>query len=595
MLGRTKILIGLLVAFALVGLFVRFGFGAGPDPTRGPDATAVALGTPLPRATTTPTPDKGPVKISILTTDTKFEWLDAVTKEFNAASPKTTYGRLIQVEILREGGPGDSEQKILAGTLQPVLWSPSDLSGLAMVNQVLKDRGQAPLVSGNVKDKCPPVVYVPTGFAMQRPMAEALGWPDKPIGWKQIIELASDPHGWDRYGHSEWRQFTFGHSHPQYSSTGFGLMASLAYAAAGKIADLTPSDVKSEKVKDAFRKVEKNTYQYGTSTTALLNPMEKYGPTYLHAAMASETAVLYPFIHKRPRDYYFVFVFPAEGTYWLDNPTCILEASWVNVEQQEAAKTYRNFLLSSAAQNKAVKIGLRPAIAGIDIDCPICLNAGTDPHNSPQTVPPLQPVSGATHDAIIDVFKETKKKATTLVLLDTSTTMQGEKWKNALAGSLEFLKQLDRDDEIFVYIFSDTVMPLPPMGRVGEVEEELSKRLGGVYPKGKTVLYDAVCMAATRVEQLRAEDETAREPRLYGIVLLSDGQDTDSKRTLNDMLSLCLPTGEDVRTVKVYTIGYGDDADKDLLTRIATRTNGKFYEANPQNIKDIYLKISAEQ
>ena len=163
-------------------------------------------------------------------------------------------------------------QKIAAGELQPVLWSPGDSSSVNQANQLRKDKGQVPIAS----EQCPSIVYVGTGFALWRPMAEALGWPDKPIGWKQLIELARDPQGWGRYQHPEWDQFTFGHSHPEYSSTGFSMLASLAYAAAGKTADLTPADVKSEVVKNAFRQVEKNTYLYAavrsTSTSASSSP-----------------------------------------------------------------------------------------------------------------------------------------------------------------------------------------------------------------------------------------------------------------------------------------------------------------------------------
>jgi Ca-activated chloride channel family protein len=96
------------------------------------------------------------------------------------------------------------------------------------------------------------------------------------------------------------------------------------------------------------------------------------------------------------------------------------------------------------------------------------------------------------------------------------------------------------------------------------------------------------------VDQLRADHEAAGEKRLYGIVVLSDGQDTASRKTENDMFS-CLPSGEDVEGVKVFTIAYGDDADKDLLLRVANRTNGKTFSGDPDTIERVYTAISAEQ
>jgi Ca-activated chloride channel family protein len=57
----------------------------------------------------------------------------------------------------------------------------------------------------------------------------------------------------------------------------------------------------------------------------------------------------------------------------------------------------------------------------------------------------------------------------------------------------------------------------------------------------------------------------------------------------------CLPSGEDVEGIKVFTIAYGDDADKDLLLRVANRTNGKTFSGDPATIERVYTAISAEQ
>ena len=119
--------------------------------------------------------------------------------------------------------------------MQPVLWSPADISWVEQANERLRAKDQPPVVT----EQCPRIVYAATGFAMWRPMAEAMGWPDKPIGWKQIAELAGDPQGWAKYGHPEWGQFKFGHAHPEQSSTGMSMLTTLAYAAAGKTSGLT--------------------------------------------------------------------------------------------------------------------------------------------------------------------------------------------------------------------------------------------------------------------------------------------------------------------------------------------------------------------
>ena len=103
---------------------------------------------------------------------------------------------------------------------------------------------------------------------------------------------------------------------------------------------------------------------------------------------------------------------------------------------------------------------------------------------------------------------------------------------------------------------------------------------------------DALCAGVSTAEADRKADRAAGVQRLYGVVLLSDGQENKSKQW--DVFA-CLPTGEDVEGVKVFTIAYGSDADANLLKKIAERTNGKTFKGDPKTIEQVYLAISAEQ
>ena len=108
-------------------------------------------------------------------------------------------------------------------------------------------------------------------------------------------------------------------------------------------------------------------------------------------------------------------------------------------------------------------------------------------------------------------------------------------------------------------------------------------------------MYDAICMAAMEINQVQNLDLQAGENRLYGIVLLSDGQDTASQTSKETMFNQCLPSGETAEGVKIFTIAYGDDADEELLEEIAVHTNGRAYTADPDNIEEVYRQISSEQ
>ncbi len=581
---QTLIVLAAVGIFALVGLILRL--------PRQEDTKPDLITSTEPKSVLEPRSiNYGPVNISIITSDTKAEWLEKATERFNNADIRLKGGNPVHVEILREGAPLGIQESILNGTITPTIWSPGEISWVDSANQIRKDLGKPPLVT----EVCPPIVYAATGFAMWRPMAESMGWPDNPIGWDEIVALAADPQGWASYGHPEWGTFKFGHAHPEQSTTGFTMMATLVYNALDRTNGLTPEMVKSEPVREAFRAVEAHTYHYGLSTRGLMTLMAQRGPSYLHAVTSSETSTLKTNeVQKDILQFPFVFIFPAEGTFWMDNPFCILDADWVSAEQHEAAVLYRDFLLADEQQDLAVTIGLRPADPKIGLHAPISLEYGTDPRVSPQIVPPLAVVDGDTGAAIVDLFKETKKKANVVIVLDISQSMLGDKIKNAIQGTINFIGRLAKDDQVYVYLFNDTLQELQPGGKVGNVSESLIEKLNGLFVSGNTALYNAICQGVTKSLELEKADEARGEDRLYGMVVLSDGDDTNSQITENDMFR-CLPSGEDVKEVKIFTISYGDDANQDLLLKIANRTNGKTFVSDPESIDEIYLSISAEQ
>ena len=546
-------------------------------------------------APATPTATKYPpdaVVITIMTADTKAEWLKAATESFNKAGYKTSQNHPIYVEMQQEKSPGDNDQAIKDGTFRPTIWSPGEISPVDLANQLMRDQGKPLLVT----EPCTPTVYAATGFAMWRPMAEALGWPDEPIGWDQIAELAADPQGWATYGHPEWGTFKFGHSHPEYSTTGLTMLATLAYNELDRTEGLTPELVRSDSVREAFKAVETDTYHYGLSTRRLMELMAQRGPSYLHAVTSSETSTLKTNdVSKDQLAFPLVFIFPAEGAFWMDNPFCIMNGAWVSPEQHEAARLYFDYLMAPAQQDLAVTIGLRPANPAVALHAPIDLAHGTDPRANPRTIPPLAAIDGSTRSAIIDLFKETKKKATLIVLLDTSGSMQGNKLSAAIDGTVDFLHRLAKEDDLYFYHFDTKVTPLQPSGRAGKVIEQLEPQIKSLGAGSGTALYQAICDAVKTAENVRQVDQRAGEQRLYGVVVLTDGQDGDSKISLDTLLNSCLPSGEDVSGIKIYTIAYGGDANEQLLKQIAAQTNGKMFTSTVNNIREIYLNISAEQ
>lgn len=547
--------------------------------------------TPSAADATTVAPPANSISIEISSSNTKEDWMNAVVAQFNAEQHKVASGDVVFVTV-KHVTSGGSQKAILDGTSQPVVWSPGDQSWVDEANRVWRDRNGTLLIP----DACTQTVFAPIGFAMWRPMAEALGWPDKPIAWDDIVKLSADPQGWESLGHPEWGQFKFGHTHPDYSNVGLLSMTTLAYSALSKTEGLTADEVYSDAVVQAFAGVEQNTYHYGLQSRPLMQILAQRGPEYLHAVTTSEAETLKTNVdYAATMRYPLVFIFPAKGTFWSEQPYCILDGDWVSDPQKEAAGIFKDYLLDKKQQEMAITYYLRPVDSSIPLHAPLTLDSGTDPRVTTESIPALVSPSAEVSSAVKDVFHQTKKKATILLLLDISGSMEGDKMKSAIASSVNFVERLDPNDEIYLMVFGGDgdVFELGG-GRAGDISEDLTNKLNGLFANGGTPLYDGICSATQKINEVQAAHETNNENRLYGIVVLSDGQDTASANTQNQMFN-CLPSGESVEGTKVFTIAFGDDADADLMLRIANRTNGKTFKGDPASIESIYNAISAEQ
>ncbi|MGD9101016.1 MAG: VWA domain-containing protein [Anaerolineae bacterium] len=577
-MNRTRVVFVVIILGALS--IVCLGFAAQFLSELGAEDEADA-GTPLPA---------GAVVVEIHSSNTKQDWMDQVVASFNAGG-HTVNDKPIVVTVAHVGS-GSSMNNILDGKIQPVVWSPGSDLWVTSINQAWQDRTGGHLI----RSECPATLRLPLAIAMWRPMAEALGWPDAPIGWDDLAALSTNPDGWAAHGHPEWGEFKFGHPHPEHSNSGMLSLVAEVYSAAGLVEGLTVEAVKSQAVIDDVGAVEQRVFHYGKKDTDILLRMTQRGPEYLHAVTSYEANVIkWNRDHGSELRFPLVAIYPDDGTFWVENPYCILDAAdWVSDEQEQAAVTFRDYLLSSQQQALAVDWGLRPANPGVSLHAPIDLAHGAVPAITIDQVPHLAYPSDEVVRHILDVWHQVKKKATVVLVLDTSGSMQGDKIKNAVEGAATFVEQMDPADEIYVVPFATVVMELPTSGTVGQVGEQLRVSLRGLFAEGATALHEVVIYSVDRVEALKAEDEAAGERRLYGIVLLSDGKnEMDGGPSENDMLSR-LPSGTEASGVKIYAIAYGDDADLNVLTTLANRTNGKQFAGDVEDIEAVYFLISSE-
>lgn len=533
----------------------------------------------------TPTggPSRNALVVRMLYGSEKQAWIEAVTAAFNAQQIPSPSGKPIFIQAVPLGS-GDALEQIVSGQEQPVIWSPASSLLLPLANERWAEQHPGTTF---VDSTPPPLVLSPVVIAMWRPMAEALGWPEQPLGWQNLARLTSDGTTWATFDHPEWGPFQFGHTHPEYSNSGLTSILAMGYAAAGKTRGLTLADVAQPTVTQLIADVERGVIHYGESTGFFADQMFSRGPAYLSAAVLYENLVVqsydttrYP---QRPLDV--VAIYPEEGTFWSDHPFVIPAAPWVTDELRAAAITYREFLLARPQQAQAMEFGFRPADPAIPIGAPLTSEHGVDPEQ-PETL--LEVPDAAVIAAVLTAWHEQKKPVSVEVVLDTSGSMQEERRLEQAKTALKvFVDQLADRDQLGVTVFNSTTTTLTPLTELGPKRQELARQLDGLFPAGGTRLIDTV---STVYQRMAAEPAGER---IRALVVLSDGADTESSGSAAQLQQL-LHTDEGGSSIKVFTIAYGTGSDVDtaLMRTIAEASGATTYTSDPRSIEQVYRAIA---
>jgi Ca-activated chloride channel homolog len=518
-----------------------------------------------------------PIRVSFAYSTNQEELLLPLIDRFNKDGHELD-GR--PVEIVAEGvSSGDAEAKIAARTLKPTIWSPaSGLWGLLLNHQT--DAEWAPAVS-------PALVRTPLVLAMWKPEAQALGWPREPIGFAKILELATSKRGWGAYGLPTYGQFKLGHTNPDFSTSGLSFVTAQYYTATGKRKGLTEADVRLASVRAKVRQVEQSIVHYGDTGSFFVDQLKAHGPGYISAVAMEEVTLLDYNRTKRKGSLPLVAVYPAEGTFYFDNPLMTLRAPWVGRQQARAASVFKRWLVARITPKLAAKYGYRPGDVRLKPAAPI---------DRAHLVDPAQPlvVLGAPEPrvlaAIQSAWHQDRKPANIAVVVDVSGSMQDEdKLLEAQKGLRVFLRQFSPRDRVGLLTFSERVHQIVPVDLMSVNLGPLQAAVDNLIPGGGTAVYDATARGVDVIAALK--DST----RINAVVVLTDGADNESHITSTALVRKLRAASENSETnIRVFTIAYGKSgADKDVLAEIAAASGGNDYAGDPAEIAAVYRQISS--
>ena len=163
--------------------------------------------------------------------------------------------------------------------------------------------------------------------------------------------------------------------------------------------------------------------------------------------------------------------------------------------------------------------------------------------------------------------------------IDVSGSMNDQgKLPAAKAAAETFVSRLRTIDQVELISFSDSQRVVVPF--TGD-QAAVLRGLNDLKAQGNTVLYDATDTAV---------NNTLRMQGTRVVIVLTDGEDTASKASLEGALATARQTH-----VPIYTIGLGSDVKDDVLARMAKETGGRYFKApRAEDLDAVFAQLTQE-
>lgn len=564
--------------------------------------------------------------------------LPAFVRRFNEGRYATVRGRPIQVDV-RLVNSGRIEREIISRVRDgvpvlralpdPTIVTPVTRHSLYRINQQL---GRA--VVDDAEAQSLATTWI--GIATFKDMAECLGWPQRQIGYEDIIALAEDPMGWDRFpcARIEWGQRPLvAFTDPNSSSTGRSVLFTLYSIAAGKSPDqLTEADVSDERVKAYLRRFQEQVAHY-VPDTLLLNCEIFGGPAYGHFFPIAEDNLvklykgrivltdpelerLFPCRQPTgtPIERDMVMIYPREGSAEHTHPAALVRASWVSADQAEGARRWIDFLHEESQQAAFMAAGFRPTGGGLSVQCPVCRQNGIDPAGPRVRIDPdrMPPAVGG---RIVGDWGDIKKPGVGVFVIDNSLAMVGATLDRVAQAVAKAIDDMYDRNSVGVISVAGTIRNRVDPQPVPENRAQLATALQQMQVANGSVMFEAIGQALTAAARAPAADKSVR-----AVVVLA-GAPANAGMPLHELVEMasvggrpilnctgfegtqsCLDAGGeqvDLRRVKgvrlregfpsipVYFIGIGESADAEAGRILAEATKSYFVRSSVDDLATV--------
>ena len=193
----------------------------------------------------------------------------------------------------------------------------------------------------------------------------------------------------------------------------------------------------------------------------------------------------------------------------------------------------------------------------------------------------------------VTFFNRTQLPIAMAILLDTSASME-DKLKTAQEAAIGFAKRLRESDLAEIIDFDSRVEILEKFTNDKEI---LEKAILQTSAGGSTSLHNAIYISLKELKKVQAR--SADEVRRQAIVVLSDGEDTSSLVSFEEVLDLAKRS-----ETSIYAIGLrakdaatsrGFREAEFVLRQLAQETGGRsFFPSKIDDLNGVYAEIADE-
>lgn len=599
----------------------------------------------------TPLPPEPTVEVVHWATGHLFrnDLLPRLAEEFNQAKHVTDSGKVIVVKV--QNNPSslqadDLQSRVTTGVRHqreccpvgsephpdPTIVTPSSEDRLIRVNQAAGYQVVDPYASESIAR-----AYI--GIITYRDMAECLGWPQKEIGYQDIIELRADPQGWAKYpcAKPSWGERPLvAFTDPKTSSTGRSVLLALYAMAAGMPPEiLTLDDIYDDDVVRYVRDFQGLIDHYFIGTT-VMNTKIHQGPQFGQFFLMPEDNLIH--LYEGTERAYFggirksapkikpnsmVMIYPKEGSMARNNCACIVTAPWVTPEHVEGANLWIDFLREDEQQLDFMDAGFR-SVTDIPLTHPrskITAAYGLTPRTPAKTmnVALIKPDVAA---AIDESWNDVKRTSVVTFVVDTSGSMLGNKMKQAKEGLILALDNMAPNNQVGYVSFDDTIHTVVPVGHLSITGPVIVGEIRATQARGETALYDAVRKGVQITDGAEGPVDAIR-----AVVVLTDGQANKGATELDNIIGMMsnlekpitqfsgfvgqatgidsegniVPKermigvnlkGQFSHPVQIFFIGIGEDADLEVGRMFAGATFAEFQGVAEEDLANLLAEFS---